>query len=91
MHASILLISLSASVLLGNAEGIYYFESGSYPECTQRPFIHVHYDAARESLDIERLDKSGNNRGWQWLHFGTPDGKKQKNRRIFFGLKIRAL
>ena len=78
MHPAFILISASVSVLLSNAEGIYQLESGTYPECLERPLIQVHYDAARESLNIERLDMAGNSRGWQWLNFGPLDGKKQK-------------
>ena len=83
MHPAYILISASVSVLLGNAEGVYHLESGTYPECTQRPFIQVHYDAARESVYIERLDRAGNRRGWQWLNFGPLDGKRQQSEGFF--------
>ena len=78
MHPAFILISASVSVLLSNAEGIYQLESGTYPECIERPYIQFHHDAAKESVHIERLDKAGNSRGWQWLNFGPLDGKKQK-------------
>lgn len=88
MHSVFLLISVSASVLLGSAEGIYQLESGTYPECVERPLIQVRYDAAAESVNIERLDKQGNSRGWQWLNFGPLDGKKQKIEGFFTDKKF---
>ena len=83
MHPVYYLITATVSALLGNTEGIYQLESGTYPECTQRPFIQVHYDAARESVLIERLDSPANSRGWEWMKFEPLNGERHMTDAFF--------